>query len=230
MCEFYVTTKKTNYKQMKKNITKVLLFILFILISVNCTQTSKPRVNNIQKNDTSIIASDTIVNNENKYLLEFLKLRNYIYKSQKDSIEHFFLLNNNNHENSNAFWYLALAGHNDSLYQIKSSTIFTKRDFDKYFNNLFSQQFIKSLLKIRSKELFENGIYSTVHLFEKEDDGCREEYWIDAVFDKKSNNLKLQYNNYEYNDNDRIGESLIEYDFIYDKDCNLKFYKLILAG
>jgi len=207
---------------------KYLLLIILPLIS--CVQQQDSQENNCETEyfiETVREPDPTIISIEDDCVSEFRKLRDYIYHTRKDSLMQYFSFPDI--ANNDAFWYLSLAGYDSELYRQKHTAIFTEENFSNYFDRLFSHQFVKSLLKIKSKELFETGKYSTIH-FTEQDTYYVIEYWIDAVYDKETKILKLQLNNYGYDGENRIGESLIEYRFIYDDNCNLRFYELILAG
>ncbi|MDR2123329.1 MAG: hypothetical protein LBP34_09440 [Flavobacteriaceae bacterium] len=142
-------------------------------------------------------------------------------------------------ENNKSLWDLVCMqkeGTNDVLCSKQKDT-FSEKDFEKYFNQLFFSQYVKCLLKLKSQELFEKGNYTTPFFIEKTADGYSLRYWIDAVFDKKTKMLELRYYIYTYegnyleNQNDNVvGETLIEYDFKYDENCIPKFHRLIMAG
>jgi len=213
---------------MKTNLN--LLVILIIIIIVACSQNT-PKIINLKQQKTDSISNKGNEKGE-KCLAEFKNLRNYIYQKKKDSLKNYFIFPVKDNYSNDNLWYLSLLD-NEILYDKLKTTAFTQKDFDKYFDKLFSPKYVKCLLKVKSEILFEKGHYETSSLIRKTEDNTIERIWMNAIYDKKTKSLRLMLNDYEYEnyqDKDALFESNIEYDFQYDENCNLKFVKFIFAG
>jgi hypothetical protein len=107
---------------------------------------------------------------------------------------------------------------------------FTEKDFDKYFEKIFSQKFIKALLKIKSEVLDKKGSAETISL----KDG-NTSYRIYATFDKEEKCLRLNLASITV-EKDEHGEILpggefsiiYQFDIIDNKEIKLK--QVMLAG
>jgi hypothetical protein len=119
----------------------------------------------------------------------------------------------------------------DGVYESKKIVPFTEKDFDHYFNKLFSKRFINGLLKIKSNILYSTGEASSP-IF-KESDTLS--YAVHAYFDKKTNLLSINFAfNRVYKDETGEvldgGESSVIYFFTITKDGRLSFQEIMLAG
>jgi len=208
-----------------KTFSKIFLIIVLI---ISCSQKFQSE---ISKNDSIKTEKDSVkisVSQEDKCLAEFNNLRNYIYQKKKDSIKKYFIFPIKDTLSTMNLWSLAL--NDKGNYKV----IFTEKDFDKYFDKLFSLEYVKCLLKVKSEILFEKGEYETPYISEKieEDEGATEvRTSMHATFNKKTKILSLTIGSEGYNGNEKKWEAgMIQYDFQYDENCNLKFYRLFIAG
>ena len=215
---------------MKKHIK----FIPVLLMIMSCSQgTSKNETSFKEEVVISNNENDTVktsLNSDNKCLSEFVKFREYIYQGKKDSVRQYFTFPIK--KDASNWWALALMG-NDALYSKQNTSTFTEEDFDKYFDKLFYPEYVENLLKVKSKELFEKGYYETPYIVKKYNDEETDEIKISmrATYDKKTRILELSVCPEGYKDGKKTWDSgTVEYDFQYDENCNLKFYRLIIAG
>ncbi|GHT17565.1 hypothetical protein FACS189429_1900 [Bacteroidia bacterium] len=107
---------------------EIFLIFFVILFFISCVQKTNLKQNNFKQTDINAVVgnSTVLMNNNNKYLSEFRRLKNFIYQKEKDSVSQYFLFPLNDND---IFWYLSLAGRNDTLYDEKSSTVFSVKDF-----------------------------------------------------------------------------------------------------
>jgi len=134
----------------------------------------------------------------------------------------------------NEIWYLVYDGKESSLNLLTDKLKpFNEKDFDKYFDKLFPKTFIRSILKLKTVELFTKGKCETIEL--KEGSITYKTY---AVFDSKENTLTLSMAYYDtIKATDGNGQEIqdpVEYNVIYIfnvlKNGQLKFSQIQLAG
>ena len=209
---------------------KTFQVLLILILIISCSQKSQPE---ISKNDSVKIEKDSATTKtpENKCLAEFKNLRDCIYQGKREEMKKYFDFP----LKGNDFWYLvwvAYGAENDSL-EDKQELPFTEKDFDKYYNKIFPVDFVKCLLKVKSEELFEKGKYETEPLIDYDGDYVVK-YWIEAIYDKKTGVLELkeyfvEYQGNKIDENNRLSDSTMEFDFKFDKNCNLKYDKFFAA-
>jgi hypothetical protein len=133
---------------------------------------------------------------------------------------------------NNEIWYLVYGGSKKAINML-SETIkpFTDKDFDLYFDKLFSKNFINAMLKIKTGDLYTKNETETIEFHE----GKATTYQIDAVFDKADNTLNLNLSSKTIIKNkdgetEDGGESSVVYMFKVSKNGKLKFMQVRLAG
>ena len=158
-----------------------------------------------------------------KWIDSFREFRNAVYQKDKEKVKRFidFPIMNENNE----IWYLAY-GEDDKRLSKMSNKIkpFTEKDLDLYFDKLFSNRFINTILKIKSEELFTKGEYETKGF---EDNNTN--YRMYATFDKTERTLNLNLSS-KIEDVEDGGEFSINYEFDVLKNGQIKFRQVRLAG
>ncbi len=200
---------------------KILFLMVSLFVLISCNQ--KENKISIVKNDTTSLESSTI--NEN-WLESFNDFRNALYQNDKTKLKPFFtfpVIDENNE-----IWYLVEDEHQLSFLGGKAKP-FTEKDFDSYYFKIFNQHFVKGLLKIKAKELYNKGEYETIML----SGGADLSYKIFATFDKKANQIILNFyteENYEIT-NGEYEKSEFSRIYYFDISNNkLQFNKVRLAG
>ena len=126
--------------------------------------------------------------------------------------------------------WMAVLGDDENIKQDQTShKPFTKKDFKQYHQKLFTADFLKALLKIKSAKLHETGDAET-HLFK----GTDGDYRLYANYDKQENllTLNLAYAGGKDEDGNYISESEhnINYLFTVSDNKYLRFKGLFIAG
>jgi len=123
------------------------------------------------------------VNLDSIWLEEFVAFRDAVYRQDLKAIKEFvdFPME------PGLIWYLAYPEGSPELINAETNDeSFTEHHFDKKFKLIFSPEFTKSLLKVKSKELFALGEYETFR-FQK----GNKEYHIHGRYDREEQHLSL---------------------------------------
>jgi len=159
----------------------------------------------------------------------FRQFRDAIFHRDKTKAKAFF--NFPIKDESNEIWYLAYSENDKSIDKLGNiAKPFTEVDFDKYFDNIFSKNFVKSLLQIKVDELYKKGTFDTSELKDSSTTCI-----LLSSYDKTEHSLQLNLNsNTPINDDKgqpiEAGEFSIIYYFEITKQGHIKFKKIMLAG
>ena len=181
---------------------------------------------------TSLIVSSNnkIKADSTKWIDNFKEFRIAVYKKDRVKVKKFIdfpVLSQ-----GNQIWYLAYQGNEKALNLLNDKTKpFTEKDFDLYFDKIFSKFFINAILKIKTNELNNKGEVQSIEL----SDGNATTYKMIATFDKSTHslNLNLASNTIMKGTNGEIldgGEFSIMYQFEISLNGQLKFKQVELAG
>jgi hypothetical protein len=165
------------------------------------------------------------------WIQDFRKFRDAVYKNDRATVKSFidFPIMNDNNE----IWFLVYGGDKKGTQLMGSDKKkpFTEKDFDLYYEKLFSKRFIKAILKIKTEELVKKAETATAEI----GDGKATTYKIYASFDKDEHmlSLNLSSNTQEKDENGAVmdgGEFSILYQFTILKNGHIKFRQVRLAG
>jgi hypothetical protein len=159
----------------------------------------------------------------------FRQFRDAISKKDKTKSKVFF--NFPIKDSSNEIWYLAYDQNEKAIDKLRDIVKpFTEAAFYKYFDKIFTKNFVKSLLKIKADELYKRGTYQTL---EFKDSSTT--YILYSTYNKTENTLEFNFaSKTEYKD--EKGESLdsgefnVIYYFEITKKGHVKFKQIRLAG
>ena len=182
------------------------------------------------KTHAAIAGEKIIQSGSSTWIEQFREFRDAVYKHDKGKVRTFvdFPIMNDNNE----IWYLVYGGDEKAINMLsKKIKPFTEKDFDLYFDKLFSNDFINAILKIKTAELYTNGETETIK-FHK---GKATTYQIDATFDKPDNTLSLNLSSKTIikdkdGETEDGGESSTIYMFKISPQGKLKFIQVRLAG
>jgi hypothetical protein len=157
----------------------------------------------------------------------FNEFRTALYQNDKTRLKSFFkfpVLDENNE-----IWYLIEDEHQLTFVKGQIKPL-TETDFNSYYFKIFDQYFTNSILKIKTKELFDKGKYETIMLTDE-----NISYNISATFDKELKQLILNFYTEEKFEIDNTGEyEKAEFSKIYYFDIlpnnKIQFKKVRLAG
>lgn len=164
------------------------------------------------------------------WIEDFKLFRTAIYQNDIAKVKTYFkfpVLNSNNE-----IWYLVLPESHLSKGKFSGNKIvpFNEKDLVQHYNKIFPKKFIKSILKIRTDELYKKGYVETA---EQRDSTAK--YTMYATYDKQSGllSLNLAYNSMIKNEEDGstdVEESNVIYYFTVQKNGKLFFKEIRLAG
>ena len=159
----------------------------------------------------------------------FRQFRDAIFQKDKGKAKAFFdfpIV-----DSSNEIWYLVYNQDDKSIEKLRDIVKpFTESDFHKYFGKLFSVDFVKSILKLKTDELFKKGSYQTPEI-----KVGSTTYVLYATFDKSTGGLELNFaSDTELEDGKGelldAGEFNIIYFFVITRKGHVKFKQIRLAG
>ncbi len=198
---------------MKRQI--ILLFLLALLLS--------------NKGKCSFISLIQADNDSTLWLRELKEFRNSVYINDKSRIKSYIdfpILNENNE-----IWYLAYGGNSRKFETIPERIKpFTEKDFDVYYSKIFTKQFIKAFLKVKTQELYSKGKTETAVLTENSTT-----YSIHATLENKGKILRLTLNSNTISRDEKGeimdgGEFSVAYFFDILENGKLKFRYVRVAG
>ena len=158
----------------------------------------------------------------------FRQFRDALYRNDKAKAKEFLDLPFQNE--GNEIWYLAYSDNEKATDKLNENVKpFTEKDFDKYFNKIFTKELVKCFLKIKTDDLYKNG--------ESESPEFKDSlntYKLYVTFDKKRKIIEL---NFATNNPFKISDT--EYDaaeanFIYQfkilKNGHIKLKQISIVG
>ena len=208
-----------------KEISKIYLAII-CLILFSCQAKNPDRNKNRILND-STSKPEFAQKDSTSWINDFRTFRTAIYEKNNKVLKSFFNFPIDN--GNNEIWYLIYDGNESKLKTItgKDKSL-TEAEFDKHFNKIFPQEFVNSILKIKTDVLLKKHNYETIMLKNE-----HKSYKTYASYDKQENILQLNF--YSETPID-IGEGEMdkaEFSVVYYfdiKDGRLIFKKILLAG
>ena len=201
-----------------------IITLLFVPVRKSKTVINKAgQVNFIQQQ--LLHPADTLT-----WIEDFKLFRTAIYQNDIAKVKTYFkfpVLNANNE-----IWYLILPEAQLSKGKFSGNKIvpFNEKDLVQYYHKIFPKKFIKSILKIKTDELYKKGYVETA---EQSDSTAK--YTMYATYDKQSGllSLNLAYNSMIKNEEDGstdVEESNVIYYFTVQKNGKLFFKEIRLAG
>jgi hypothetical protein len=203
-----------------------LIIICFILFSCQAknSDNGKNKKDSIESLTvkTKLDEKDTI-----GWIKDFGTLRTALYEKNKKGLKSFFNFPINN--GNNEIWYLIYEGNESKLKTItEEAKSLTEAEFDKNFDKIFPQEFVNSILKIKTDVLLKKHSYETI-MFKNE----QKSYKTYASYHKQENILQLNFYSETQID---LGEGEMdkaEFSIVYYfdiRDGHLIFKKILLAG
>ena len=162
--------------------TRFCLFLALLLFCFSCN--SSHLLNKLADEEATMEDSLFLnVNLDSIWLEEFVAFRDAVYRQDLKAIKEFvdFPME------PGLIWYLAYPEGSPELINAETNDeSFTEHHFDKKFKLIFSPEFTKSLLKVKSKELFALGEYEASR-FQK----GNKEYHIHGRYDRDEQHLSF---------------------------------------
>ena len=206
--------------------TAIKLFstLLFGALCLTTSAQTKPAIPVSDSLNIEFKQKDT-----SNWVYNFRQLREALYQREKSKAKVFFDFPFMNQ--GNEIWYVAYSGDEKAMDKIGTTEKpFTEKDFDKYFDKIFSRQFIKCLLAIKTDELYKNGTSESPELKDS-----ATTYVLYATYNKPDRTIELNLatkTSYKVQDSDEydMGESNFIYYFQILDNRHIKFKKLLIAG
>jgi hypothetical protein len=156
------------------------------------------------------------------------QFRDALYKNDKTKAKEFLDFPFQNE--GNEIWYLAYSDNEKAIDKLNENVKpFTEKDFDKYFNKLFTKQLIKCFLKIKTDDLYKTGKSESPEI----KDGLTT-YKLYVTFDKTDKTIELNLATktpYKISETEyEAGESNFIYRFQISKNGHIKLKRILIAG
>jgi hypothetical protein len=207
----------------KKTYLLCLASALFINACTNGEKHSKQKELNTTKASLDKPQYEVI----NMWIDDFRNLRTAIYKEDVEKQKAYFNFPLN--ADTTQVWEAVYDQVDENKRPSTLSATFTEADFEKYRHAIFSKSFMKGLLKVKSKELFQTGEYTTAKINEG-----KETFSMIAQYDKATTTLQLSLTYPGGTDEEgnyvSEGEYAIIYFFKVEQNKHLKFDKILFAG
>jgi len=173
---------------------------------------------------------DTVINKKEPiaWIDDFKLFRTAVYQNDKATVKQYFKFPLYN--DGNELWFLVLSEKEYDKISGNKKNPFLEKDFDKYYSKIFPLAFKKSILKIKTDDLFKSGNAESAEFKES-----NTSYKMYATYDKKLRTLSLNlaYNTVTKDKDGNIedgGESNVIYNFVIDKTGHIFFKEVRLAG
>jgi hypothetical protein len=158
----------------------------------------------------------------------FRQFRDALYKNDKTKAKEFLDLPFQNE--GNEIWYLAYSDNEKEADNLnKKVKPFTEKDFDKYFNKIFTKQLVKCFLKIKTDDLYKSGKSESPEIKDSSTT-----YKLYVTFDKTDKTIEIDLATktpYKISDTEyEAGESNFIYRFQILKNGHIKLKRILIAG
>jgi hypothetical protein len=191
--------------------TVILLFAHFVMLASLAQSNSS---NSYKQRDTAF------------WVTNLNDLRSALYMKDKAKARNFADFPISPDEND--IWYLA-CGLDEELFNTRRDSEFSSKDFEIYFNRLFSKQFILCFLKIKMQDLYSRGKSQSPEIKEG-----RNTFRLYATYKQETSQLELNFSrNIPVRVSNSVydpGESNIIYRFRVTEKGHVKLLKILLAG
>ena len=198
------------------------ILIIIVLIFSSCNSNDKKnnkKVNFLNKIEKKSNEKKIIVCN---YLDKLEEFNRYIGSNAVEELNQYM-----DYPIDGNIWHLIYINSLNLKYD--SSIEFTKKDFIKYGNKVFTSEFSYCFNLIKLDILLEKGEYRTEAIIKKnEDNSINYKYRLNALFNEEDRNMTITML-FEYFEDNEVYESSVNYFFTF-KDCHLKMTNIILAG
>jgi len=211
---------------------KTIYVLLLITTLFSCNNTQKTEQEATAKKEKQGINSTDTVNvkaesNPVTWIDDFKSFRDAAYYNDVTKLKGYFNFPVNT-DSAKLFFGVALSDEK-AREAIRNLKFFTEADLKRYHKNLFHPAFMKSLLKIKSAELFKNGESSSPKFSDKDGDY---QMYVTYNRDNHTLTLNLAYSNGADENGEYVSEG--EYNLIYEFDVlddkYIRFKKVDMAG
>ena len=174
-----------------------------------------------------LFSSNVYAQNNKLWIENFKAFRNSHYNHENEKLCEYFDFPIKNSE----IWELAKGFSDNNL--LDNKIPFEKKDFLKYSSTIFTNNFINSIQKVKTAELYKKGKFETVQIRDKDTI-----YQMNINYSKVEKMLTISlYSEYPFSQEDGEGNKILEkseFSIIYEirvlPSGQIKFKKVIFAG
>ena len=199
---------------------------IFLAISMTFCLTTIAQTNT--KNDSSRTISFYKQKDTSYWIDNFKQFREALYKNDKTKAKEFLDLPFQNE--GNEIWFLAYSDNEKETDKLNENVKpFTEKDFDKYFNKIFTKELIKCFLKIKTNDLYKTGESESPEI---KDSSTTYKLYVTFDKTKKTVNLNFATNTpYKVSDTEYDPrESNYIYEFQIYKNGHIKLKRVLIVG
>lgn len=208
---------------------KVFFFFIFTFLLLSC-------VNNSNKADEKLSEENEVIEttskDENlsvkKTWIESLRgFRDAVYQDDLEKIKTYFDFPIQSKQNK--LWLFPKMNGEEEYPDLEAP--FTEKNFEGNYKNIFSKEFIKALLKVKTKILFEKHAFETDFI-----QSGTKKVKMQTKYNQVSNTLSLTFYSeepiYDGKTQELIdtAEFTINYTFTFDSNSRMKFFSVLMAG
>lgn len=206
----------------KNKLFTTLFFVAFCLTT--CAQT-KPTVSG---KNSSLLNVQFKQKDTSYWVDNFRQFRDGLYKKDKSKAKEFLDFPFKNP--GNEIWYLVYADNEKALDKLDENVkTLTEKDFEKYFDKIFTKPLINCFLKIKMDDLYKKGKSESPMIKDSSNT-----YKLYTSYDKLNKIVELNLAiNATYKTSDtkyEAGESNFMYQFLILQNGHIKLKKILIAG
>jgi len=212
-----------------QNFMYILLMIPALSACQNSQKTKQQANVREEKQDGNSIDTVNVKaeSHSGTWIDDFKNFRDAAYYNDVNKLKSYFNFPVNT-DSSQLFIGVALSDE-EAREAIRKLKFFTEADLKRYHKNLFHPAFMKSLLKVKSAELFKTGESSSPKFSDKDGDY---QMYVTYNRDNHTLTLNLAYSNGTDENGEHVSEG--EYNLIYEFDVlddkYIRFKKVDMAG
>ncbi|MBS7563281.1 hypothetical protein KHS38_02585 [Mucilaginibacter sp. Bleaf8] len=202
---------------------------VWLLLLCACNSKSKQAATNeksTQQNATTLSPADQY-NEVKTWLDDFKNFRTAVYQNDVSKIKTYFSFPVNT--DTTQIWEAVYENVDEAKRPETFPNTFTEADFEKHYKKLFTNAFVKSILKVKSELLFKKGEYTTPMIT-----SGKENFSMVANYDKATETLQLSVTypggTDEQGNYVSEGEYATIYFFKIESNRHLRFDKILFAG
>ena len=213
---------------MKPLNTKTLFFISLTTAVLFAACHDEKRETNVNSHSKHMdIVKSTRYISVNTWIDDFKSFRTAVYQKDVQKIKSYF--NFPIPADTTHVWVAIYDKEDENKRPKEFPGTFNERDLEKQYDKLFDSVFVKSLLKVKSEQLYKTGEYTTPEI----NDGGQS-YHMLANYNKATSTLQLSVlyagGTDENGEEVSEGEYAVIYFFKVENNKTLKFDKILFAG
>lgn len=190
-----------------------IVFISLLITFSNCNGGTNPDHSQVIKNQLAVHKLDTLKNQFDRFI-------NSVIEGEKNDVKVFFDFP----IKSDDLWYKVL---DDTAVENHLGTFLNEKDFEDYFDKIFTTSLKECLSAIDVKQLFDNGKFTTEPFTSKEN-GYLVENQIEATY--SNNEVRLVFNSIVQDNENELNAEHAEIYIFNVVENRLKLSSFYMAG